>query len=282
MFNRLFLCKLVLLTILFGFTFEVVAMTFTIGDRLKNGQELTEPAILAEGDIVVGDAERLFRFLLTNRDRIEAEHLPLVPSSNGGSVSEALKMAQILDGGMYSVWLPPDFSGKRILATTKCVSACFALVVGATSRKAIGGALGLHRPYLSKSSHATLSVKDAQSIHEQSLAELRSWLQYKGVPNALIDRMMSTPSTEVHWMSKDEVDVLGKNQVWAEEMMIARCNFEPRLFESWSDAATKGDDKTADILNRQLVRQGTCVRSIILERRNEFLSRRPAFLTPKR
>jgi hypothetical protein len=273
---------LLLLLILPILSLNAAAMTFTIGDRLQNGQELSQAAILAEGDIIAGDADRLFKFLVANRDRIDNERLSLVPNSNGGVVSEALKMAQILDSGMYSVWLPPNFSTRGDMRLTKCISACFSLVVGAVSRITTDGTLGLHRPFLSRAAYATLSVKDAQSLHEQSLSELRQWFQYKGVPGRLIDTMMSTPSTDIYWMSQDDIRALGKTQAWVEELMIARCNFESRLFESWSEASIKGEKKLAEILQRQLDRQTSCTKSVILERRSEFLSAKPAFLLSKR
>ena len=52
------------------------------------------------------------------------------------------------------------------------------------------------------------------------------YLKAEMVPQRLIDEMMSRSSTNIYWMSNDDIDQLGEYSPGLEEMLISRCNYK--------------------------------------------------------
>jgi hypothetical protein len=129
-----FLCRGVLvLTTLFG-AGHAFAMTFSIGPTIDGLR-----GVNASGEIIPGDARRLLAALaMADEDASGSRRLYL--DSPGGSVSEALGMAQVLD---------------RMKVTTvvrtgaACASACAEVVFISGSRNVLeyGALLGFHTCY---------------------------------------------------------------------------------------------------------------------------------------
>lgn len=244
-------------------------LKFSIGTILASGQELWYPALLLEGSIQPGDSARFMQFLRGNRSRVVDELLPIVVDSPGGSVSEALKIAEIVKTGMFSVNLPPNLDKNTRQA--KCASSCFLLVAAAPSRVVSKSTVGLHRPFFDPSIYAASPAAKAMQAHELAIGAMRKWLEENGVPQGLIEKMMRTSSREIYWMTEEDARLLGEVSASAEELMIAKCNFERTLFDRWGDAVAR-NLPSKQKLDEQLAVQSKCTRAVMKAVRATFLS----------
>lgn len=184
-----------------AFAFSLFAYTKT-----SNALELTlHPnhssrlnAILAEGDIVSGDLEKVRQFIFSLPAK---ENSVVYLSSNGGLLYEGIAL------GLF-------FNEYRIKTVVEggasCLSACAIAFLGGTARdgspwrsSSDNSRLGYHSFY--EGAEETLSSGDTQRV----VADL---LLYAKRVNAPIDIMIAsflTPSTEMYVLDNEEVCELG-------------------------------------------------------------------------
>lgn len=144
---------------------------------------LTGSAIRITGPIETGDAQKLQDLLATPRGSgAFARSGTFLLDSRGGRVSEALKIARIVERGYGTTVVP---SGAL------CYSACF-LVYAAGSYRIAGGsaALGVHQVAMAKG--PAQGAEDIAALARVS-ATVDSYLQSRGVPTLVIDKMKRTP-----------------------------------------------------------------------------------------
>ncbi len=139
-------------------------------------------AIRIKGRIEAGDAQKLEQLLATPQGRQAfVRSGTFLLDSRGGRVSEALKIAKIVERG---------FGTTVVLSGAQCYSACF-IVYAAGSYRVAGeaAALGVHRVGLADG-------RDDDSV-AAALArandEVKSYLQSRGMPAQVIEQMMRTP-----------------------------------------------------------------------------------------
>lgn len=177
--------------------------------------------LVLRGEIVPGDYEYLLEIVHRDQDRF-ARSLGFVLASQGGDIEEALKIARFVKG-TYSAVVVAKHTGP-------CVSACFFIYVSATSRLASPGTLGIHRPYIHPRRLASATARNAEKLQRASLQQARSYLEGQDVPTNLIDKMFQRASTEVYWLSQDEIEEqIGRRPPWYEQFLIARCGFDKSL-----------------------------------------------------
>jgi hypothetical protein len=175
------------------------------------------PVLLMKGEIRPGDHDRLIRFALTNNF-----YLPLAPailSSPGGDINEALKIGRLVQSLYMTVDVGP--------VTGSCASACFIIFASAVDRDAVAGVVGIHRPYLSRDTLQKLTPREAAAAEAAALKDAEAYLRELRVPRHLIDEMFENASTEIHWLSDEELmHELGRRPPWYEEFLIARCGLD--------------------------------------------------------
>lgn len=70
----------------------------------------------------------------------------------------------------------------------------------------------------------------AEVLQKDALRLARSYLEELQVPFGLIDAMIQRASTEVHWLSRYEIDEqLGRRPPWYEQFLIGRCGLDKTL-----------------------------------------------------
>ena len=134
----------------------------------------------------------------------------------GGSLVEALKMAAIL----RSIYADID------VESDKCASSCFFLFLSGISRHTDDSSLiGIHRAFFEPAYFAKLSPDDAR-LQQQTLKKLLDFiLDENQVPQYLKERMNSTSSADIYWLSDDEHPENGHMPAWYEELLIAKCDY---------------------------------------------------------
>lgn len=128
-------------------SFEARSMDF----RILFQPELKLNIVVAEGEIEIGDADR-FKNIYQYADRDDEGDIVLVLNSLGGSVSEAFKLAKIIEKVGVFTLVPND---------AVCASACASILyVSGNRRDLLGnGLLGFHTCFLS----------DGKTIEKSSL-----------------------------------------------------------------------------------------------------------------
>jgi hypothetical protein len=135
-----------------------------------------------------------------------------------------------------------------------CASACFFLYVGAAKRMGwLGRALAIHRPFFPADVTRSLSPAHAEAAHNAAFTKAKHWLQDQLVPQTLIDRLFSLPSTQAYWLNSQDVEQLGMRAPWYEEWLLARCpdfiRAEQRFFAT--AAGTRAHDEASHAMDDQ-------------------------------
>lgn len=172
-------------------------------------------SISISGPLIEGDAQKLVSLMIS----IKADFFYISLNSPGGSVIEALKMAEIIREMRAEV---------RTTQPGICASACFFLWLAGAHRIAgasdldESGWLGLHRPYLSSPTGTELSL----TYQTQLMQAIATYLEQRTVPRRLIDIMMRNPSNQIYWAKSRDINEIGTIPPDLEELYIARCEYQ--------------------------------------------------------
>jgi len=226
-----------------------------------SGETYAAENLLLKGSIGNGDYARLLDFLRRDPERYW-KSLGIVIASPGGDVQEALKIARFVKGTYVQVRV-----GK---ATGKCVSACFFIVAAATQREISLEHLGIHRPYVYAERGATMSAAEMEAFQKRVFKEARSYLEDLDVPTSLIDTMFQQASTDVHWLSKREVEEqLGRRPPYYEQFLISRCNFSKALERQYFSSSDKAE---REAIVGKLIAAERCGKELSLPDARAYLS----------
>jgi hypothetical protein len=135
-------------------------------------------------------------------------------NSPGGNVDEALKIAAFVRKSLIPVWV-----------LDRCDSACFLILAAAVDRS-LTGKIGIHRPYFGDENSLNLGVEESQRRYAQMSARYYGLLEEFEVPRQIIDRMRSMASTEVHYLTQAERELMGERQPWFEQLLISKCGLD--------------------------------------------------------
>ncbi|MDT3668966.1 MAG: hypothetical protein ROZ37_01385 [Aromatoleum sp.] len=175
----------------------------------------TNHEIVMEGRIEEGDIQKLLAGIAGNPVRA-ATSTRFVVNSLGGSVSEGLTIASFVHKLGYTV-----------LVQEKCASSCFFIYAAAQSRALNDQArVGIHSIYSASPAFAGLSPAEAKKQYTQTEQAVREFLRRHSVPTAIQDRLFATSSTDIHWLTESELDLVGDELPHIRELTIARCGSE--------------------------------------------------------
>ena len=118
----------------------------------------------------------------------------------------------------------------------RCYSACVFIFYGGVERSIRDNAdrrlqpmseipiIGLHRPYFSRQSFATLSPSEAREDYQQLEESVREYMRGMGAPQAVSDRMFRSASNEVDLVPVDEFkEYYQDEEPFLEEWLISKC-----------------------------------------------------------
>jgi hypothetical protein len=182
--------------------------------------------LVMSGEIIPGDYDRLLSKILDDPSRFLAQN-QLILASDGGDMSEAIKIATLIKSLFAAVTVGP--------LTGRCVSACFFIYASAAQREADGARLvGINRPYLVDSQPApatpavAAAVPRADADDSKALRQVRAFLQDNAVPSYLVDEMFRHPSDDAYWLSAEDEKALGVRSPAFDRYLAANC--------AWSEA----------------------------------------------
>lgn len=198
------------------------------------------------GEITTGDAARLEalitsqpeKYLRTNSMRLE---------SPGGSVLEAMLVADVVERAALGVSVERD---------AICASACFFIWAAADYRLSYQTSrIIIHRPYFPTESVSVENFSSASAATMRTTSIARNYLVDRGVSSAIVDKMMTLPSTEGYELTaKDRTD-FGFMAPVLEEKAIAAC----------------GVSNATLLSNPDIQQAGVCIAVILAARRPHYL-----------
>lgn len=82
---------------------------------------------------------------------------------------------------------------------------------------------------------------EVAAMHQEMTARVRDFLRREQVPEIYIQKMLEHSSREVYWLADgDDNFALDGRAAWFEELLIARCNYDPAFDrESEADGVAK-------------------------------------------
>lgn len=256
---------------------ESLAAAFQMRCPVAGSQANFGCTILLTGKIERGDAERLTR-ILQNPPRTSDIYRELVLNSTGGEVVEALRLSELVRAALLETrnqslidLLAYSSSVREGKATTTqsafpCISACFLVLMSGPKRSFSpfgNGKVGLHRPFFSPQVYSNLDPGTIATRQAEAMQRVTDVLRREGVPTKFVDEMMRRSSRDVYWLTYDDWTQIPSTAFWYEELLIARCNFDPTAETRVVAALTRGDFGTAEALKGKLIADAACERSVI-------------------
>lgn len=165
-----------------GMSFEVVTMR-------------GEPAILARGEIVRGDAARL-QAVFKPSARHSYGYYALVLESPGGNVQAAFELSRVIDSQYVNTYVAPGAT---------CVSACAAIlfIAGREHIAVSGSYLGFHGCYGAQTGKIENFCNEAVAEHAY---------KHGTAYGAVMSFIEKTPPDKIVWVSGDDADCWGINK----------------------------------------------------------------------
>lgn len=171
------------------------AMEFSIHPNAESMPAVT--AILAEGDVEIGDAERLAKFLSTVAIR---KTIAVYLASPGGSLYEGMRLGRFFKANHIKTVV----EGNRI-----CASAC-ALAF-------LGGRDNMGNAWRSSSSNSQLgfhAFSSSQPIRDENetqrvVSHVLEYGREVEAPLELLILNFATPSSSIYWLNSEEICSLG-------------------------------------------------------------------------
>jgi hypothetical protein len=200
------------------FSHSSLAATFSYEPILGNGDD-----IAMRGEIQRGDYQRLLTFIRADPQRFKGRTIVL--ASAGGDLLEAIKIGTLFKSTYKSVFVNQDIG--------VCASACFFVYVASVNRIALPSSLGIHRPYFAPAYFGHLSVAESEKQYGALLGRVRSYLQDREVPQYLIEKMFSLASSEVYWLTVEDLDAIGPRPSWYDQFLVDRCRLNKELEQGY-------------------------------------------------
>jgi hypothetical protein len=225
------------------------------------------PAYYIDGTIEAGEFERFKKAIIKE----DGGYL-LVLNSKGGSVTEALKIAELVKELHLSTIVAPNGI---------CASACFFIWLAGEARDAnptkskATGPVGLHRPYYTEVSNNQSSF-DRQSKVQVEISE---YLRKNLVPNRLVDLMMSRPSNDIYWLTAEDLVEIGEYPPGVEELYIKKCDYDRRVKPLWYSLLGRGNYADAGKVEKIIDETHSCILPLKVQRASaamvKFLKKQP-------
>jgi hypothetical protein len=176
--------------------------------------------LVFSGEIVPGDYERLLSKISGDENRYLSQN-KLILASDGGDVTEALKIAKLVKSLFSEIIVEP--------LTGRCVSACFFIYAAASQREADGERLvGINRPFIGDSDASSPLQADDATAEGRALTQVRFFLQENEVPAYLVEEMFRHASNDAYWLSERDEAALGYRSTAFNRYLAAKCG--------WNDA----------------------------------------------
>lgn len=193
--------------------------------------------ITIEGPIEVGDYEK-FASLVLHSEQVDGPG-PIWLGSPGGNLVEALKIGRLVRKLKLTVWAP-EWKSRPLMRLSRpehnlCTSSCFFIYVAGVQR--FGKILGVHRPFLSQQDYERITLDEAAGAHTNVQEITSAYLRDMGVSQKITEKVLSTRSEQITWLSDEESEQLGGLIPEYQEWFKSRCIPKETLIEPFKSMA---------------------------------------------
>ncbi len=179
--------------------------------------------ISAEGTIAPGSASAFAKLVAS----LGGRRLPVLISSHGGSVRDALEMGVLIRSKGLAVAVArtliancperarecPNARGQAMSAGAFCASACPLVLAGGVERLVGPSSLvGVHQiTTVMKETEGAAGVTKTVKVYEQGWVDktVESYLTQAGVGEPVMTLLRKTPAGSIHWLSLDDLKASG-------------------------------------------------------------------------
>lgn len=180
----------------------------------------TGPLVLS-GEITPGDYDRLLAKISEDQTRFLGQN-KLILASDGGDVSEAIKIAKLVRSLYTQVVVGP--------LTGKCAGPCFLIYTAANQRGTDGQRLlGMSRPYLADAESATLPPAEVALRQDALAMQAQAFLQENAVPADLVKEMLERLPSDVYWLSESDEVNLGVMSPSFVQLLTNKCAWDDNI-----------------------------------------------------
>lgn len=212
---RGFWMRRTLFALLVAVSTNTISLDFFYSSRISTGEfagmanELT-----IRGKIESGDTRKFIAFLREKPKDAVMGLYTVALDSPGGNVIEAMKLAQALKEHY------PD-----TVVRGACISACVLLWLagGVHFLPTEEHKLGVHRPYFEPKQFAKLSIRDAETQYAVLAEEFRAYVLNQGLPQSIYEKLNSTSSDSVYWLTIQDLILIGGSSPAYEERFKSAC-----------------------------------------------------------
>ena len=233
---------------------QTCASTFSIAVQAAEffRKTPTSPILLLYGEIKVGDLDKI-------KAEVDRSFLSTIDIfSPGGDVYEAMRISDYLNEKMIYVDAP---SAAQVITGTNgsthtiygigcnswdkklfgmqvppqyciCNSACSIIWMSAPLRynkvayRSFSGvpAIGVHRPHFDHAYFSGLDTTSAEDKYNEMVSQVGAYLKKNNVPDEVISKMMSTPSSEISILPNELANSVGTAKPYISELLTSRCS----------------------------------------------------------
>jgi hypothetical protein len=133
---------------------------------------------------------------------------------------------QPIERAYPSCWFTENYDTPKVVDGYNwctCASACFLIWASGITRE--GNHVGIHRIYFTDENgrqFGQLSGPDGRTQYLQAQAYFQTYMKKLDVPSTISDRLWATNSQNIHFLQKDELDLM-QSTPYLEEQTLARC-----------------------------------------------------------
>jgi len=228
--------KKLLLTLFTVVTLAWTPLAFPLDfEIIERNQDGLASAVKISGEIQSGDYEKFLAFVrkpspITGYPDSIHSLSRIILSSNGGNVVEAMKIASSLKQ-FYPL----------IDVEDTCASSCVLLWLSGAQRhvglRSKEGRIGIHRPTLPAEDIKKIPVKELEGIFREMNSSFKNFVLEQGLPLSIYERLLATDSSEMYWLTKEDLRLIGSSPAYFMEKMKTTClPIAGRYYEDKNDA----------------------------------------------
>jgi len=192
------------------FAFPAAALDYEFIGKHENGWP---KKTRISGSIQKGDYERLIAFIRKQPTSAFIGLAFVELDSTGGNVAEAMRIASLIK------LLYPSIG-----VVGQCASSCLLLWLSGASRLATStNRVGIHRPTLPQEELTSIPLAKLEDNFKKFNETFKEFVLQQGLPMSLYERLLSTESGDIYWLSAADLKLIGTSPPYFAEKEKAIC-----------------------------------------------------------
>ena len=169
--------------------------------------------------------KKLFREYVSKYGPINGmANVNVILNSLGGDLLESMRIGLAIKEMALETHIF-EINGEQ----SKCVSSCFFIWASGVKREVYNkdksNSIGIHRVYFDPKRYKNLTSKQAEKEYKNVSIDSRIFLKAMRIPEILIEKLFNVPSSDIYWLTEQEIKSIDGTAPYWEEMLISKCGF---------------------------------------------------------